>query len=189
MEETMERHQMQQMISKNDKYIDICLKVFVGALALSGLCCFSLPFLSRRILTFLDALAIRGEFYSFAIKMLQGAKYNAAHYPFISYGTDWLGFAHLMFALLFVGAIMDPYKNEWVIRFGLIVCTLLVPTVLIAGAIREIPIVWRMINCAMGGVGFLLLFRVFKWMKANEELRRQLEELNQKKVNPEIRVA
>ena len=180
---------MQQMITRNEKHISVFLKVFIAVLILSGLCYFSLPFLSKKILSFIDAFGIRGELYSFAMKLIQAANYNEAHYPFMGYSTDLLGFAHLTFALLFGGAVMDPNKNEWVIRFGLMVCVLLIPTVLLAGWVREIPIIWRVVNCFFGVFGFALLFKVFKMVKSNQELRKAIEELNQKKITPEIRVA
>src|SRR5688572_24977712 len=38
-----------------------------------------------------------------------------ASYPFMSYGTDWLGFAHLIIAIAFIGPLRDPLRNRWVI--------------------------------------------------------------------------
>lgn len=48
---------------------------------------------------------------------------NAKH-PFLAYGTDWLAFAHIVLAILFVGAWRDPLRNLWVIEFGMIACVL-----------------------------------------------------------------
>ncbi len=185
----MERYQMQRTIKSNDKYISICLKIFVSVLVISGLCLFSLPFLSKKLLGFVDSLAFRGELYSFLMKIIQGVTYNKTHFPFMAYGTDFLGFAHLMFALLFVGPVIDPYKNEWVLRFGLMVCVLLVPTVLIAGWVREIPFIWRCMDSLFGVVGFLLFYSVFKKIKANQQMLEDLEKRDEKKINSEIRVA
>ncbi|MCX6182585.1 MAG: hypothetical protein NT150_11735 [Bacteroidetes bacterium] len=185
----MERYQMQPLISKNDNNIVLFLRVFIAVLVISGLCYFSLPFLSKKILGLSNSIGVRGEFYSFASKLSQAATYNSSHYPFMGYSTDLLGFAHLMFALLFVGPILDPDKNEYVVRFGLIVCLLLVPTVLVAGWVREIPMIWIIINCFFGIFGFLLLYKVFKMIKANQKMRKELEAKSQKTINPEIRVA
>ncbi|MFM7022020.1 MAG: hypothetical protein ACKOXB_03515 [Flavobacteriales bacterium] len=184
-----ERYQMQQTILTNEKRIDVFLKVIIALLIITGLSYFSLPFLSRKIVSLIEMMGVRGGLYSFAVKLRQGAVYNAAHYPFMGYGTDLLGFAHLMFALLLVGPIIDADKNEWVIRFGIMVCTLFIPVVLIMGWIREIPIIWRVMSCLMGATGFLLLFRVFKMVKMNQRLEQDIESLNQKKINPDIRVA
>jgi hypothetical protein len=76
-----------------------------------------------------------------------------ARYPFLAYGTDWLAFAHLVIALVFVGPYLDPVRNKWVITFGLIACAGVVPLALIAGPIRGIPLPWRLIDCSFGVFG------------------------------------
>ena len=43
---------------------------------------------------------------------LQALKATNLHYPFLSYGTDWLAFAHIMLAVLFIGPLKDPIKNK-----------------------------------------------------------------------------
>src|SRR5271157_340140 len=43
-------------------------------------------------------------------------------YPFLSYGTDWLAFAHLVIAVAFIGPLRDPVRNKWVLVFGVIAC-------------------------------------------------------------------
>ena len=71
-----------------------------------------------------------------------------ANYPFMLYAHDWLAFAHLVLAILFAGAIVDPVRNAWVVKCGLIMC-LLVP--LLAGIcipIRGLPLCWFWIDSA-----------------------------------------
>ena len=34
-----------------------------------------------------------------------------SRYPFMSYGTDWLAFAHLVIAVAFIGPLRDPVRN------------------------------------------------------------------------------
>lgn len=80
-----------------------------------------------------------------------------ATYPFLLYGYDWLAFAHIVLAVLFVGAYRDPIKNKWVIEFGLIACVLVLPLALIAGPLRGIPLGWRCIDMSFGVVGFIVL--------------------------------
>ncbi len=80
-----------------------------------------------------------------------------AHYPFLAYGTDWLAFAHLVIAVVFVGPYIDPVRNKWVITFGLIACSGVLPLALIAGAVRGIPLGWRLIDCSFGIVGCIPL--------------------------------
>jgi hypothetical protein len=71
-------------------------------------------------------------------------------YPFVSYGTDWLAFAHLVIAAIFIGPWLDPVRNKWVIIWGLIACAGVLPLALIAGPIRGIPFYWRCIDCSFG---------------------------------------
>ena len=39
-------------------------------------------------------------------------------YPFIWYGTDWMVFAHILFAILFYGLYKNPVRNKWLVQFG-----------------------------------------------------------------------
>ncbi len=80
-----------------------------------------------------------------------------ARYPFLAYGTDWLAFAHILFAILFVGPYRDPVRNRWVVEFGLIACAGIFPLALIAGPIRQIPFYWRLGDCSFGLFGGVLL--------------------------------
>jgi hypothetical protein len=79
------------------------------------------------------------------------------HYPFLAYGTDWLAFAHLVIAVAFIGPYRDPLRNKWVITFGLIACAGVIPLALIAGQVRGLPIVWRLIDCSFGTFGAIPL--------------------------------
>jgi len=81
-----------------------------------------------------------------------------ASYPFLAYGTDWLAFAHLVIAVAFVGPWRDPVRNRWVVTFGLIACAGVIPLALVAGAVRGIPLYWRLIDCAFGVAGAALLW-------------------------------
>jgi hypothetical protein len=77
--------------------------------------------------------------------------------PFLAYGTDWLAFAHLALAVLFVGPLVDPIRNKWVLQFGLIACVGVFALALIAGPLRGIPITWRFIDCSFGIFGAIPL--------------------------------
>jgi len=84
-------------------------------------------------------------------------KYINQNYPYLSYGTDWLAFAHLLFVVLFAGTLKDPVKNIWVIEFGIIAAIAIFPLAFIAGGIRGIPIFWRLIDCSFGIITLLVL--------------------------------
>lgn len=60
-----------------------------------------------------------------------------ARYPFLAYGTDWLAFAHLIIAVVFLGPLIDPVRNIWVIQFGVIACAGIIPLALIAERCAE----------------------------------------------------
>jgi hypothetical protein len=94
-------------------------------------------------------------------------------YPFIAYGTDWLAFAHIILAILFVGPLRDPVKNIWVIEFGIISCVLIIPFAIVFGSIREIPILWRMVDCSFGVIGIIPLLIVYKEIKILERAKLQ----------------
>jgi hypothetical protein len=87
------------------------------------------------------------------------------NYPFIPYGTDWLAFAHIAIAVAFIGPLRDPVKNIWVIEFGIIACILIVPTALICGSIRGIPLFWRLIDCSFGILGIIPLWICRRYIK------------------------
>ncbi|MFC0775884.1 hypothetical protein [Terrimonas alba] len=79
------------------------------------------------------------------------------HYPFLSYGYDWLAFAHFVLAILFIGPLKDPVKNKWVVEFAMIACLLIIPYGFVAGYFRGIPIGWRLIDCSFGVIGLIPL--------------------------------
>jgi len=139
------------------------LVLFVVCLVLSGLTAFPLN-LEMRLLSSL--LGISGdlppETYSglkfWIATAAEGLRNTDAQYPFIAYGTDWLAFAHLVIAFAFIGPIRDPVRNIWVVTFGMVACAGVIPLALIAGAYREIPLYWRLLDCCFGVIGFVPLW-------------------------------
>ncbi len=104
------------------------------------------------------------------LKVYEAVHATNANYPFLSYGTDWLAFAHVMLAILFIGPLKDPMKNIWVIEFGLIAAAGIFPLAFIAGAVREIPLFWTIIDCSFGVVTLLLLIPCYRDTKKLEKL-------------------
>lgn len=82
---------------------------------------------------------------------------NQRNFPFIAYGTDWLAFGHLCIAVFFIRPFFKPLESDWVLKCGLICCAAVVPTALIAGQIRGIPLYWRLIDSSFGIIGALPL--------------------------------
>lgn len=127
---------------------------FMISLFLSGLTAIplekELQFLSRCI----PAQTSRGAWIE---KVYLAIFHTNRQYPFLSYGYDWLAFAHFVLAILFVGPLKDPVKNKWVIEFGMIACLLIIPYAFIAGHFRGIPVGWRLIDCSFGIIGLIPL--------------------------------
>ena len=103
-------------------------------------------------------------------------------YPFLSYGYDWLAFAHFILAILFVGPYKDPIRNKWVIEFGMIACLLIIPFAFIAGHFRNIPIGWILIDCSFGVIGLLplsiCLSRINKMEKDQAETASEAQQVS-----------
>ncbi len=86
----------------------------------------------------------------FTLTVRDGVIATDRAYPFLAYGTDWLAFAHLVIAVLFVGPLRDPVRNVWVVQWGMIACAAVVPLALIAGPVRAIPFPWRLVDASFG---------------------------------------
>ena len=95
----------------------------------------------------------------------EGLEYNAEHFPFYAYGTDWLAFAHIVIASAFIGPLRDPVRNIWVIHWAMIACLMLVPLALICGPIRGIPFGWQLIDCCFGVFGIIPLILICRMVK------------------------
>ena len=105
----------------------------------------------------------------------EGLDHNAAHYPFIACGTDWLAFAHIMIAVAFLGPLRDPVKNSWVVHWGMLCCLGILPLSLIGGPIRGVPFGWQMIDCSFGIFGILPLIAVHYWTKQLERTQHETQ--------------
>jgi hypothetical protein len=97
-------------------------------------------------------------------------------YPYLFYGYDWLAFAHIVLAILFIGPYKDPVKNKWVIEFGAIACVLIIPFAITAGHFRNIPLWWRLIDCSFGifglvplGICYRKIIKIEKWLRLNQQ--------------------
>jgi hypothetical protein len=97
-----------------------------------------------------------------------GLRESYAIRPWLAYGTDWLAFAHIVIAVFFIGPFIDPLRNVWVLRAGLIACALVIPLALICGAVRQIPIGWRLVDCSFGIFGAIPLCYCLRLTRALE---------------------
>jgi len=145
--------------------IRLLLAIFIVGLVVSGLTAFPLE-TELRILSSIVGVdpAVPPSNYSglqqWVATVAEALRETYARYPFIAYGTDWLAFAHLVIAIAFIGPYRDPVRNTWVVTFGIIACAAIIPLALIAGAIRQIPVYWRLIDCSFGVFGVIPLLLV-----------------------------
>lgn len=90
-------------------------------------------------------------------KVYMAVKDTNQRYPFMAYGFDWLAFAHIVIAVVFIGPLRDPVRNKWVIQFGRIACCMVIPFALLASAYRGLPFWWSAIDCSFGIIGIVPL--------------------------------
>lgn len=155
-------------IQQLNKKIKVTLITFIVMLVLSGITAFPLA----QELRFL--LSVQDYFPPLVGKWLQTVAFaifdTNTKYPFMSYGTDWLAFAHIVIAVAFIGPLRDPVRNIWVIQFGMIACVMIFPLAFICGAVRQIPFYWQLIDCSFGVLGFIPLYCCYHWIKQLELL-------------------
>lgn len=145
--------------------------LFIAGLVVSGLTAFPVESQLSILCNWIYQSGVDNQLTRWVVKVYEGVQATNANYPFLAYGTDWLGFAHLVIAVVFVGPLKDPVKNIWVIEFGIIACIAIFPTAFIAGYIREIPFHWRLIDCSFGIIGGWLLWFIRRKIILLEFLR------------------
>ncbi len=140
--------------------IHVRIWIIIIGLALSGLTAF--PIETELAIAVNHQVTHPGLMGEWLGRVYDAVKTINATYPFLSYGTDWLAFAHLMLAVLFIGPLRDPVKNKWVIEFGIIAAVMIFPLAFIAGGIRGIPVFWRLIDCSFGVVALVVLVPCYR---------------------------
>lgn len=152
--------------------IKICIWTIILGLGLSGLTAF--PIESELELLLRYSTDSAPALWKWLHHVFLAVKMANKVFPFLSYGTDWLAFAHLMLALLFIGPLKNPVKNIWVIEFGMMACILIFPLAFIAGSIRGIPFFWQLIDCSFGAIGFIPLFVCYSDIKRLQNFNKNL---------------
>lgn len=142
------------MIDKETRLIKRWIGLFMACLFLSGVT--AIP-IDAELPVLLTLLPVNSAAYLWIENILTAYRNVKSQYPFLLYGYDWLAFAHFVLAILFIGPYRDPQKNIWVIEFGMIACTLVIPLATIAGYVRHIPLGWQLIDCSFGVFGFIPL--------------------------------
>ncbi len=153
----------------------LVLGFFIVALIASGLTAFPLQHeldwltsvLGLKDLT--PATAPAG-LHHWLVTVREGLRDTNTKYPWLAYGTDWLAFSHIVIAVFFIGPFLDPVRNVWVLRAGLIACALVLPLALICGPLRGIPLGWRLIDCSFGVFGAVPLLYCLRLTNTLEEI-------------------
>lgn len=153
--------------------VRLVLVVFIAELIVSGLTAFPLLhevewIASVRGVSQSAPADIGGGLDFWIVTVRDGLRDMHQRYPWIAYGTDWLAFAHFAIAIFFVGPVIDPVRNVWVLRAGLIACVGVIPLAMICGAIRHIPMGWRLIDCCFGVLGALPLIYCLRLVRRLE---------------------
>jgi len=154
---------MDPSIQASVRKIRCALGVFMFGLVLSGVTAFPLQLELNWL------ASVRGDSTTGFDRWIQtvrdGLNDSCGRHPWLGYGTDWLAFAHLVIAVFFIGAWVDPVRNIWIIYAGLIACALVIPLAFICGPIRGIPFGWRMIDCSFGVIGAIPLLYALRLVK------------------------
>jgi hypothetical protein len=140
------------------------LGFFMFALVVSGVTAFALETEMRRLVEDWP-FSRSGGLYGWMERVFGALRDSNRRYPFLAYGYDWLAFAHLVIAVAFIGPFRDPVRNKWVIEFGMIACVMVFPLAFIAGAVRGIPVYWRLIDCSFGVIGLVPLVVCYRLIR------------------------
>ena len=153
----------------------IWLSLFIVGLVLSGVTAFPLVSETGLLVRVLHAHPFPPQGIIFWVERVHQALYDdSIRAPFLAYGTDWLAFAHLVLAIAFLGPLVDPVRNKWVLQFGVIACASVLVLAFIAGPLRGIPLLWRFIDSSFGIFGaipLLICLRHVRILENNSTLR------------------
>ncbi len=158
-----------QDTKKDEKIIKRLIVFFIIILFLSGLT--AIP-IDPELSYLLKIVPGETSIHHWLEKVLFAYRQTNEHYPYLLYGYDWLAFAHFILAILFIGPYRNPIKNIWILEFGLISCTLIIPLAFIAGHFRDIPLGWRLIDCSFGVFGFIPLWICYLKTRALEKIKK-----------------
>jgi hypothetical protein len=148
-------------VEKLMREVRVLLCVFVSGLLLSGITAFPIHTELVYAHSLITLLEIDNPLVHWLEVVYHAVDDVGQRYPFIAYGTDWLAYAHVILAILFLGIIKDPIRNIWVVEFGLIACIGIFPLAFIAGEIRGVPFFWQLIDCSFGLFGGAILWMCY----------------------------
>jgi hypothetical protein len=156
-------------------FATVCCGVLIIGLVFSGVTAIPLEFEMNLLANWIgpDSSGKMSGLAQWFARVREGVQHTNANYPFMAYGTDWLAFGHIVIVLAMVGAWRDPVRNKWLFQFAMIACVLVIPWALILGAVRGIPIGWRLIDCSFGVGGIVPAWLCWRWTRQLETLEKQ----------------
>lgn len=101
--------------------------------------------------------------------LYEGITETYGKYPFMVYCMDWLAFAQLAFIVFFIGAIIDPVRNVWIIKGGMVICVMHVILAFGSGSFRGVPLFWQLLDSSFGVLGLIVLYLAYKKIKYLEK--------------------
>jgi hypothetical protein len=166
----MNRPSPETAILRRFRYV---LGFFIFTLIISGITAFPLQRELEAVAAIrgLDGVVagdVSNAFDRWILTVRDGLRESYAKHPWLAYGTDWLAFAHIVIAIFFIGPLIDPVRNVWILKAGIVACVLILPLALICGAIRQIPLGWRFVDCSFGVFGAIPLFYCLRLIRLLE---------------------
>lgn len=153
--------------------------LFILGLVVSGVTAFPLLHEMRAAADLLDADAGGGGAVGERVRLVRdGLEATHAAYPWIAYGTDWLGFGHLVIAMFFVRPWFRPAEARSPIGVGLVACAAVPLVAWVAGEARGIPVGWRLLDGAFGVVGAVPLIYCLRSLRRLERAESSGEAAN-----------
>ena len=138
------------------KKIRMLIVFFMIALILSGVTAFPVETELKWLLSHPSLVPSFAQYWLEEVYI--ALKETNSRYPMLAYGFDWLGFAHIVIAMAFIGPLKDPVRNKWVIDWAILSCLAVLPLAFIAAPIRQVPMFHVLIDCSFGIIGLIPLF-------------------------------
>jgi len=172
----MQEQNRATQIEHSLRIIRLMLAIVAVGLTLAGLTTFWLPWEVTKLLDIVfdrssTSIPFFSSEYQLLVQVEKGLQYLQTSFPQFFLGTDYLGFAHIMFALLFIGAMGDPLKNKWVIQFGMIAAVVVIPCAFLFGFVRGLPFIHYLVDASFGIGAVIPFFVAMREMKKVEKLQ------------------
>ena len=159
--------------NKNLFRIRLLTSVFIFCLVVCGITAFPLVLETGLLVRWFGETTYMGKIFpelsSWLTFIHEGIRHSEEHYPFMAYGTDWLAFAHIAVAVFFIGVVIDPVRNIWVVKAGMVACILVPVLAFTCGPIRGIPVIWCILDSSFGILGLVPLVFICRWAKQLEK--------------------